>query len=163
MPLIYTRFILGVRPPKPRTNPLKPIADRCSQIFSQIKDVITFIPKAWAWVEILWTAHIAIEGFNHDGSEIVELLLIELQFAGPLEHIPIIVAALMFLEPEILTEWLDGYIPGQASNYTHPEAVEEFEDTYERFIRRSKKASEHTESSFACAENPNGGEQTFCA
>jgi len=163
MPLTYTRFILGVRPPKPRTNPLKPIADRCSQIVSQIKDLIAFIPKAWEWTKILRTAHIAIEGFNHDGSEIVELLLIELRSAGPLEHIPIIVAALMFLEPEILTEWLDDYIPGQASDYTHPEAVEEFEDNYGSFIRRSQKTSENTKSSFACAENPNGGEQTFCA
>ena len=163
MPLTYTRFILGVRPLKPRTNPLEPIVNRVNQFIVKIRDVISFIPKAREWMKILWTAHIAIDGFNHDGSEIVELLLIELRSAGPLEHIPIIVSALMFLEPEILTDWLDDYIPGQASDYTHPEAVEEFEATYGRVIRWSKEKSENTESSFARAENSNGREQKFRA
>ena len=129
-----------------RRSPMEPITQRWNQFTSQIQNAIVFIRKAWQWVGILWGAQTAIEGFNHDGEEIVELWLVNHQSAGPQEDIPLIVSALMFLQPDLLTDWLDNYEPGQFSHYTHPEAVEEFEETYGSFIRRSQKTIENPQS-----------------
>jgi hypothetical protein len=122
---------------------MEPITQRWNQLVSRIQNTIAFIRKAWQWVDILWTAQTAIEGFNHDGEEIVELWLVNHQSASPPGDIPLIVSALMFLQPELLTDWLDNYEPGQFSHYTHPEAVEEFEETYGSFIRRSQETIEN--------------------
>jgi hypothetical protein len=122
---------------------MEPITQRWTQFVSRIQNTIAFIRKAWQWVGILWSAQTAIEGFNHDGEEIVELWLVNHQSASPPGDIPLIVSALMFLQPELLTDWLDNYEPGQFSHYTHPEAVEEFEETYGSFIRRSQETIEN--------------------
>jgi hypothetical protein len=121
---------------------MEPVTQRWNQLVSRIQNTIVFIRKAWQWVGILWTAQTAIEGFNHDGEEIVELWLTNHQSAFQPGEIPMIVSALMFLQPDLLTDWLDSYEPGQFSHYTHPEAVEEFEETYGSFIRRSQETIE---------------------
>ena len=128
---------------------MEPIIQRWNQFVSRIQNAIAFIRKAWAWVRILRTAQTAIEGFNHDGEEIVELLLVEFQNAGQPEEIPLIVSALMFLQPEILRDWLDNYEPGQSSHYTHPEALEEFEADYGSIIRRREETSKNPQSGIA--------------
>lgn len=120
-----------------RHSPMEPLTQRWNQLKNRIQNAIVFIRKAWAWVGILWTAQTAIDGFNHDGEEIVELWLVNHQSASSPGDIPLIVSALMFLQPDLLTDWLDNYEPGQFSHYTHPEAVEEFEETYGSFIRQN--------------------------
>ena len=126
-----------------RRSPMEPITDRWNQFVSRIQNTIAFIRKAWAWVGILWGAQMAIEAFNHDGEEIVELWLTNHQSAFKPGKIPLIVSALMFLQPEILRDWLDNYEPGQFSHYTHPEALEEFEENYGSLIRQKQTISEN--------------------
>ena len=125
---------------------MEPLTDRWNQFVSRIQNTIAFMRKAWAWVGILWTAQTAIEGFNHDGEEIVELWLTNHQSAFQPGEIPLIVAALMFLQPDLLKDWLESYVPGQSSNYTHPEALEEFEETYGSIIRQKQEISENPQS-----------------
>jgi hypothetical protein len=129
-----------------RRSPMEPVTQRWNQLVSHIQNAIVFIRKTWQWVGILWTAQTAIEGFNHDGEEIVELWLTNHQSAFQPGEIPMIVSALMFLQPDLLTDWLDSYEPGQSSNYTHPEALEEFEETYGSLIRQKQEISENPQS-----------------
>ena len=135
------KFNLNLGFPLIRRSPMEPITDRWKQVVSRIQIAIAFIRKAWEWVGILWGAQMAIEAFNHDGEEIVELWLTNHQSAFKPGKIPLIVSALMFLQPEILRDWLDNYEPGQFSHYTHPEALEEFEENYGSLIRRSKRSA----------------------
>jgi len=134
---------------------MEPITQRWTQFVSRIQNAIVFIRKAWAWVGILWGAQNAIEAFNHDGEEIVELWLTNHQSAFQPGKIPLIISALMFLQPELLTDWLDNYEPGQFSHYTHPEAVEEFEETYGSLIRRGKETIENPQDRIPSAGKAN--------
>lgn len=141
---------------------IEPLATQWSQFKTRIQDSIAFIRKAIDWVKILHNAQIAIEGFNHDGEALVELLLVEFANAGQPEDIPRTVTALMFLEPDILRDWLDAYSPGQFSHYTHPEALEEFEEKYGSLIRRSEEKSKITQSGFTDPHHTGKGKQGFC-
>ena len=133
---------------------MEPITQRWTQFVSRIQNAIVFIRKAWQWVGILWTAQTAIDGFNHDGEEIVELWLTNHQSAFQPGEIPLIVSALMFLQPDLLKNWLESYIPGEAT-YTHPEALEEFEETYGSLIRQKQEISENPQSRIASAGRAN--------
>lgn len=131
-------------------------------LLNPYKRITTFIPKAIEWVKVLWDAQTAIEGFNYDGEELVELWLTNHQSAFKPGEIPLIISALMFLRPDLLRGWLDSYETGQSSDYTHPEALEEFESNYGSFIRRSQKSEEPNESCIPSAANPEGPEQEIC-
>jgi hypothetical protein len=146
---------LNLELPFTRRSPMEPITQRWTQFVSRIQNAIVFIRKAWAWVGILWTAQTAIEGFNHDGEEIVELWLTNHQSAFQPGEIPMIVSALMFLQPDLLTDWLDNYEPGQSSHYTHPEALEEFEETYGSLIRQKQEISENPQGRIPSARGAN--------
>ena len=141
-----------------RRSPKEPITDRWNQFVSRIQNTIAFIRKAWAWVGILWIAETSIEAFNNDGEEIVELWLTNHQSAFQPGEIPMIICALMFLQPDLLRDWLDHYEPGQSSHYTHPEALEEFEETYGSLIRRREEAIENPQSRIPSTGRANQGE-----
>ena len=127
---------------------IQPFIDRWNHLKSRVQESIAFIRKAIGWLKILQNAQLAIDGFNHDGEALVELLLVEFSNAGEPDDIPQTITALMFLEPDILRGWLDNYSPGQRSHYTHPEALEEFEENYGSLIRRSEETSKITQSGF---------------
>ena len=141
-----------------RRSPMEPITDRWNQFVSRIQNTIAFMRKAWAWVEILWTAQTAIEGFNYDAEQIIELWLVNHQSAFKPGKIPLMISALMFLEPDLLRDWLDNYEPGQFSHYTHPEALEEFEENYGSLIRQKQEISENPQSRIPSATNSKRGE-----
>lgn len=145
-----TVSILKLGFPYIRRSPMEPLTDRWNQFVSRIQNAIAFSRKAWAWVGILWTAQTAIDGFNHDGEEIVELWLTNHQSAFQPGEIPLIVSALMFLQPDLLRDWLESYIPGEAT-YTHPEALEEFEETYGSLIRQKQEISKSPQSRISSA------------
>lgn len=128
---------------------IQPFIDRWNHLKSRVQESIAFIRKAIEWLGILWGARTAIAAFNNDGEEIVELWLTNHQSAFKPGEIPMIISSLMFLQPEILTDWLDNYEPGQFSHYTHPEAVEGFKKDYGSLIRRSQKTIEDPESRFS--------------
>jgi hypothetical protein len=137
---------------------MEPITQRWNQFTSQIQNAIVFIRKAWAWVDILWTAQTAIEGFNYDAEEIVELWLVNHQSAFKPGRIPLMISALMFLEPDLLKNWLENYEPGQFTDYTHPEQLESFGEIYGSFIRQSGETQIDAESRIPSATNSKGGE-----
>lgn len=124
---------------------MEPITQRWNQFTSQIQNAIVFIRKAWQWVGILWTAHLGIQGYENDPEQLVELWLVNYESAFKQGEIPLVVAALMFLKPEILRDWLDSYIPGEAT-YTHPEQLESFGETYGSLIRQNQEISENPQS-----------------
>jgi hypothetical protein len=115
-------------------------------LLNPYKRTIAFIPRAIEWVKILWDAQTAIEGFNNDGEELVEGWLVRFGDGFKPGEIPLIVNALMFLQPELLQDWLDNYEPGQDSSYSNPEQIKIFGETYGGIIRRSQEAIERTES-----------------
>lgn len=151
MPQIQENLCAILRPPMVIHRTIKPMIDRWNHSILNTQEAIAFTRKAIEWLGILWGARTAIAAFNNDGEEIVELWLTNHQSAFKPGEIPIIISSLMFLQPEILTDWLDHYEPGQFSHYTHPEAVEGFEKDYGSLIRRSKKTIEDPESRFASA------------
>jgi hypothetical protein len=124
---------------------MNPIIDRWIQLKDRIQNTIVFIRKAWQWLQILWTAHLGIQGYENDPDQLVELWLVNHESAFQPGEIPLIVSALMFLEPEILRDWLDSYIPGEAT-YTHPEQLESFGEIYGSIIRQNKEISENPQS-----------------
>ena len=128
-----------------RRSPMEPITQRWHQLTSRIQNAIVFIRKAWQWIGILWTAHLGIQGYENDPEQLVELWLVNYESAFKQGEIPLVVAALMFLKPEILRDWLDSYIPGEAT-YTHPEQLESFGETYGSLIRQNQEISENPQS-----------------
>jgi hypothetical protein len=136
---------------------MEPIIDRWIQLKDRIQSTIAFIRKAWEWVHLLWVAQTAIEGFC-DAEEIVELWLVNHESAFKPGEIPLMIAALMFLEPELLKDWLDNYEPGQFSDYTHPEQLEFFGETYGSFIRQGSETQIHTESRIPSESGTKRGE-----
>jgi hypothetical protein len=125
-------------------------------LINPYKRITTFIPKAIEWVKILWDAGTVIEGFCEDGQEMIEGCL--LKYEDDPRATPYLIAAINHLQPEILSTWLDEYEPSLNGTYVHPELVDEFVETYGRFIRRSTQPEKQRLSS---TPGPEGREQSL--
>jgi hypothetical protein len=118
-------------------------------LLNPYKRIITFIPRAIEWVRILWDAQTAIEAFG-GGEEIVEGWIC--LYEDDSMDTPSIIAAINYLKPEILSEWLNDYEPSLNGTYAHPELVDDFVEIYGRFIGRNQETAKQRLRSTSGAE-----------